>query len=200
MQALHVVLVKNRRQRQDAFQIRFQLGQRFLVQHRGVRGRLVHVVLENIPARENHILQICQGHKIPDQRGRVIGALAQPDRSHLGQRADRLGQPATHRFHARNHRGGHGAKAHHHHAQFPLGGLNSGCCGGLLAALLFALHCLSQPSFACCFQFPLIPSAAMAATRGFRFPAQAAFASFLRRTCVHTNHTNAARIAISTAR
>ena len=55
---------------------------------------------------------------------RVVGALAEADGAHLGQRADRLGESVADRFHAGDQRGGHGAHADNHDSQFSLCGLN----------------------------------------------------------------------------
>jgi hypothetical protein len=145
VQALHVILVEDSRQRLDGFQIWLELLERLLVQHLGVRGRLVDVVLENIPAGEDHIVQVRQRNKVLDQRRMVIGALAQPDGAHLRKRADRLGQSAAHRFHAGDHRGGHRAKANHHHAQLALRRRNLGGCLGPVHALFLCCHRFLPP-------------------------------------------------------
>jgi hypothetical protein len=140
VEALHVVLVEDRRQRLDRFQEGLQLRQRLLVQHLGVRGGLVDVVLEDVPAGEDHVVEFGQRHKILDQRRFVVGALAQANRPHLRQRSDRLGQSAADGLHSGDHCGGDGAQADHHHTQFARGGRNRRC---FLAALLFNSHCFS---------------------------------------------------------
>ena len=138
VEALHVVLVEDRRQRLDRLQVGLQLLQRLLVQHLGVRGGLVDVVLEDVPAGKDQVVQIGQRHKVLDQRRFVVGALAQADGAHLRQRSDRLGQSAADGLDSGDHRGGDGAQADHHHSQFARGGRNLACC--LLAALLFSSH------------------------------------------------------------
>ena len=140
MQALHVVLVEDRRQRLDRLQVGLQLRERLLVQHLGVRGGLIDVVREDVPAGEDHVVEFGQRHKILDQRRCVVGALAQANRPHLRQRSDRLGQSAADGLDSGDHRGGDGAQADHHHSQFARGGRNR---RSFLAALLFNSHCFS---------------------------------------------------------
>ena len=136
VQPLHIVLVEHRRHWLDLFESRPQLGQHFLVQHRGMHRSLIHVVLENVPAGKHNVLQVRQRNKVLDQRAIVIRALAQPNGAHLGQRAHRLRQTLPHRFNACNHRCSNGAQAHHHHTQLALGRLN------LTRRPLALAHCL----------------------------------------------------------
>ncbi len=115
-----------------------------------MRGALVDVVFEDVPAGEDDVVQIGERNKFLDQRRLVVGALAQADGAHLRERADWLGQPAPHRFNAGDHRGGHGAQANHHHSQLALGGLKLRD-GGLRAALFCSAH----------FVFPNLPLIAL---------------------------------------
>ena len=138
VEALHVVLVEDRRQRLDGLQVGLQLRQRLLVQHLGVRGGLVDVVLEDVPAGKDQVVQVGQRHKVLDQRRFVVGALAQADGAHLRQRSDRLGQSAADGLDSGDHGGGDGAQADHHHAQFAR-------CGRNLRAAVFWPPCSSVP-------------------------------------------------------
>ena len=122
--------------------------ERFLVQHLGVRGRLVDVVFKNSQPVKTMSFKIGQRNKILDQWRLVVGALAQADGAHLRQRTDRLGQSAAHGLNAGDHCGGHGAQAHHHYAQFARCGRN--LCGGLLAALLLQSTLLLLTFLCCC--------------------------------------------------
>jgi hypothetical protein len=138
VQALHIVLVEHRRQRLDRLQVRLQLRQRLFIQHLGMRGRLVNIVLEDVPTGEHNIVQIGQRNKVLDQWRFVVRALAQPDRAHLRKRPNRLGQSAADGLHSGNHRCGYGAQADNHYPKFPLRGRNLRRIGGLLTALPFS--------------------------------------------------------------
>ena len=64
-----------------------------------------------------------RGTKSLIKRRLVVGALAEADCAHLGERADGLGKPATHGFYAGDHGGGYGAQADDHNSQLALCGL-----------------------------------------------------------------------------
>ena len=136
--ALHVVLIEYRRQRLDGLEIGFELLDSFLFENLGMRGRLVDVVFEDVPAGEDDVIQTGERNEILDQRRLVIGALAQANGAHLGERANRFGETAPHRFHSSDHRGGYGAQSHHHDSQLSCGGIDF--CSGLRAALHFVRH------------------------------------------------------------
>ena len=113
--------------------------------------RLVDVVLEDVPAGEDDVVQVRQRYKILDQRRLVVGALAQADGAHLRERADRLGESAANGFNAGDHRGGDGAEADHHDSQFARGGRESVIRGAalwppcsLLSTLLFLTFLLAD--------------------------------------------------------
>ena len=53
-------------------------------------GGLVGVVGEGVPGAEDDVVEVGQRHEVLDQRHAVVGALAEADRAHLGQRADGL--------------------------------------------------------------------------------------------------------------
>jgi hypothetical protein len=98
VQPLHIVLIEDRRHRLDRFQKRLDLRQMIVVQHLGMSRRLVNVVVKNIPAGKDNIVQARQRHKVLDQRRIAIRALAQPNRAHLRQRTDRLRQSLANRL------------------------------------------------------------------------------------------------------
>ena len=58
------------------------------------------------PAAEHDVVELGERNELMDQRRAPVRALAQPDRPHLGQRPDRLGEPAPDRFDAGHERGG----------------------------------------------------------------------------------------------
>ena len=149
VQALDVVLVEDGRHGLDRFQIRPNLLELVLLQHLGVGGGFVDVVVEDVPAGKDDIVQVGQRHEILDQRRVALGALAQANRSHLRKRADRLGQSLADRLNSGDQRSGHGAQADDHDSELALGGLNlrcvsagqaalgDNCCPSMLALLCF---------------------------------------------------------------
>src|SRR6267378_5231581 len=119
LQALHIVLVEHGRHRLDVLEeILDRLEVLMPVEdagfHRGGEG----VIGNRIPRHEHEIHQVRERHEVLDLRRALLGALAEADRRHLAERADREGAAAPHILHAGNERRGHGAEAHQHHAQF----------------------------------------------------------------------------------
>jgi hypothetical protein len=98
---------------------RTQFVQLIAVQHLAVGGRLVTVVVKDVPAAEAQIFQAAQVDELLDGRYPVVGALAQAYGSHLGERSDRLGNAAADGFHPGDEGRGHGAHAGTQHSQFP---------------------------------------------------------------------------------
>jgi hypothetical protein len=70
-------------------------------------GRLEHVVGEYIPAGEAEVIELGQGDEILDQGAARICAFAQAHGSHLGKRADGLGNSLAHGFDAGDEGGGY---------------------------------------------------------------------------------------------
>jgi hypothetical protein len=89
---LHVVVIEHGGARLHRGKKRLQLVEQPLVEHSGVRGRFVHVVFENVPAGEDQVVEAGQRDEFLDLRRAAIGALAEPHRSHLRERADRFRQ------------------------------------------------------------------------------------------------------------
>ena len=83
IQALHVVLVKHGRHGLNLFQVGLQLGQQFLVEDARVRGGLIHVVLEDVPAGEDDVVQVGERNKVLDEGRVIVRALAKADGAHL---------------------------------------------------------------------------------------------------------------------
>ena len=87
------------------------------LEHAGPLGGDVGVVGERIPRAEHEVVERGERHEVPDQRAAVVGALAEADRVHQGERADRLGEPALDELDAGDQRGGDGAQADGEHAE-----------------------------------------------------------------------------------
>ena len=122
LEPLHVVLVEHGRHRLDGLE---EVGDRLevlvAVEHAGVARGRVGVVRHRVPGAEDEVLQIRQGHEVPDERRPALGALAQPDGPHLGERADRLGRAAADVLDAGDERRRHGAEPDAEHSELPLG-------------------------------------------------------------------------------
>jgi hypothetical protein len=61
------------------------------LEHVGALGCFVSIIRKQIPAREDEIIQARERHELVDLRHAVLGALAEADRAHLRERADRYG-------------------------------------------------------------------------------------------------------------
>src|SRR5688572_28571961 len=75
-------------------------------------GGLEGVIGKDVPGAEAQVVELGQGHEVRDLGVAVLGALAEADGAHLGQRADRLlvAESATHGFDASDDGGGDGAQ------------------------------------------------------------------------------------------
>ena len=89
-------------------------------QHAGLRRGLVCVVAEYVPAAEHDIVEFRQLHKIFNLRRSAVGALTQPDRSQLRQRAYRHRMPSPHQFHPRHESRADRAHSGRQHSQLSL--------------------------------------------------------------------------------
>jgi hypothetical protein len=83
-----------------------------LVQHPGVKGRGMRIIGHRIPGTENQIIQCCQGDELPNQRRALLGPLAQPNGTHLGDRSDGASGSAADVLHPGDERGGNCAQPH----------------------------------------------------------------------------------------
>jgi hypothetical protein len=112
--------------RLDRFEERPHRFQLVAVQHlRGACG-VVEVPAEDVPAGEDQVVERCQRHEIANQRRVGVGALAQPNVAHLGERADRLGEAAAYGLDSGDQRGGDRPHAGNHDAKFSTVGLDAG--------------------------------------------------------------------------
>ena len=110
----------------NLFQVRPQLFQLPGVEHPGANGRLVAGLSVNVPAAEDQVIHRRQGDEVLDQGHPFFGALAQADRSHLGQGPDRRSVPPANGFDSGNEGGGHGAHPGQKNSQLALGFGNFG--------------------------------------------------------------------------
>ena len=119
VEPLDVTSIEHRRPRLDRLQLRLDLFEQRRFEHAGGLRRFVRILLENIPAAEHDIIERRKRHEILDERRAAFGPLPEPDRAHLRQRADWLGEPAPHGEHAGDRRRADGAHANEQNAQFP---------------------------------------------------------------------------------
>ena len=75
--------------------------------------------LENVPTAEDHVVEGRQRHEVPDERRAASVRLPRRLRTHLCQRADRLGETAANGEHAGDRRRADGAHTDEENAQFP---------------------------------------------------------------------------------
>src|SRR5208337_3232091 len=121
---LDVVVIEHSLHRRYGAEPPLYFVEQVALQHAGFAGSSVHVVLENIPASENEIIEPGEGDELLDFGSPAVGALPQTDSSHLRKRANGVGDALGHRFHARHKSRIHRAHAVDHHAQLALGRLD----------------------------------------------------------------------------
>ena len=63
------------------------------LEHAGALGGHVGVVGERVPGAEHDVVEAGERHEVLDHRRALVGALAEADRVHLGERADRAACP-----------------------------------------------------------------------------------------------------------
>ncbi len=121
VQALDVVLAEDRLHRLDRAQEVLDLVEQLLLEHASVKRGFVGVFLEDVPRPELDVVDASEGNELVDLRRSAVGALAEADSAHLGERADRLGEPATHGFDAGDDGGADGSEADEKDAKLALG-------------------------------------------------------------------------------
>ena len=94
------------------------------LEHAGALGGDVGIVGERVPRAEHDVVERGERHEVLDQRAAVVGALAEADGVHQGQRADRLGHAPLDQLDAGDEGGGDGAEADGEHAEAPVGRLH----------------------------------------------------------------------------
>jgi hypothetical protein len=122
VEPLHVALVEHGRHGLHGFQFTAYLFELRVLEHAGRPGRGVAVFLEDVPPAEHDVVEARQRCKLADLRRPALGALAEANRAHLGQRADRLGQALADGHHAGDGGGAHSPEAYEKQAQLALRG------------------------------------------------------------------------------
>ncbi len=117
LQSFDVVLAENGFPRHDFFDLRPHGLQKASLQNAGVRRAFEAVVVVDIPAAKDQVIDVCQRNKVLDRGHALVGAFAQTDRSHLSQRADRLRDLFLYRFNACDERGADCAQAGNQYTQ-----------------------------------------------------------------------------------
>ena len=80
------------------------------LQYTGANSRDVGVIRERVPCAPDDVFELGERDEVLDQGRASIGALAESDGVHLGERADRGTKSALGEFDARDQGGGNGAK------------------------------------------------------------------------------------------
>ncbi len=122
VEPLDVALVEHGRHRLHGLELAAHLFELRVLEHAGHAGRGVAVFLEDVPAAEHDVVEAGERHELVDLRRAVFGALAETNRAHLRQRADRLGQTLADGHHAGDGGGAHRPEANQENAQFALRG------------------------------------------------------------------------------
>ncbi len=87
------------------------------LEHAGAGGGDVGVVGEHVPRAPDDVVERGERHEVLDQRAALVGALAEADRAHLRQAADRLAHAPLDQLHAGDEGGGDGPEADGEHAE-----------------------------------------------------------------------------------
>ena len=125
IEPLHVLAIEDRGHRLDRRELVLHLIEELVLEHAGVLGRLVAVVLENVPAPEDQLVVAGERNEFTNLRRSVLRSLSKPDRAHLGERSNGFRDAFSHRHDARNCCRGNRAETNEQNAEFPLGGFDS---------------------------------------------------------------------------
>ena len=115
-EALDVALLKGRGHGLDGFEEGPHALQLVAIKHSGGLGGVVEVAAEDVPAGEDEVVERSDGREVLDERGAVVGALAEADGAHLGHGADGLGEASANSFDAGDERGCDSAHSRDHDA------------------------------------------------------------------------------------
>ena len=115
--------------RLDRREKRLELLEETIVEHARVGRGFVHVVFEDVPPGENQIVEARERNEFFHLGRAAVGALAEANRSHLGERSDGLGEAFANGFDAGHECSGHRAHARDHHSELALGGLHGAVAG-----------------------------------------------------------------------
>ena len=117
VETLDVALIEHRRHRLDRFELAADLLELRRLQHAGGLGGSVGIVLEDVPAAEDDVVEVGERNELVDFWRAGLGALAEANGAHLGERTDRQRESLADREHAGNRRCRDGAKADEQHAK-----------------------------------------------------------------------------------
>jgi hypothetical protein len=128
LQPFHVPLIEHGGPGTDLL----ELGPHFVEQRRlddaGGPRRCVAVVLENIPAAEDNVVESGKRHNLADLRRPPLRAFTKTDGAHLRERADRFGQALPNGEDAGDRGGAHGAETDEQHAELAACGSDVNRC------------------------------------------------------------------------
>src|SRR5208337_5161600 len=79
---LDVVMIEHRLHRLDSAEPPLHFVEQVALEHAGIAGSGVHIVLENVPSRENEIIEPGERNELLDFGRPAIGTLPQTDGSH----------------------------------------------------------------------------------------------------------------------
>jgi hypothetical protein len=116
-QPLHVALIEHGGHRLDRLELGTDRVEQRAIEHAGRARRGVAVFLEDVPAAEHDVFEAGQRDEIADSRRTVVGALAEANRRHLGERPNRLGETFTDSDDAGDGGGAHRAESDQQHAE-----------------------------------------------------------------------------------
>ena len=121
VEALDVAGIEHPLHRPDRLQLRARSwSSRLALEDAGLAGGRVGVVGEDVPGAEDEVVQLRQRDEVLQARHPVLGPLAEADRAHLGERADRLAEPLLDRLDAGDEGGRDRPQPHQQHPQLPL--------------------------------------------------------------------------------
>ena len=126
VQARDVVILEHRRHRLDGREELLDGLEVLVFEHTGLLGGGVCVIRDGIPRTEHNVLQLGEWDEVLDERRAIVGALAEADRGHLGERADGTARATADVLDAGHERRGHGAKAWCEYAELAGGGARRG--------------------------------------------------------------------------
>ena len=105
MEALDVVGVEDGGHRHNRLEVvRDRLNLFAPVQHAAFHRGLVGVVRDRVPSAEDELVELREGNEVSYERRLVVGALAEPNRGHLGDRPDGLSCAAPYVLDTRDER------------------------------------------------------------------------------------------------
>jgi hypothetical protein len=103
LQPLDVLLVEHRRHRLDRLEeVADRLQVLVAVENPRLQRRGVRVVRERVPGAEDQVVERGQRHEVADEGRPPLGAPAEPNGAHLGERADRPAATPPHVLHTRD--------------------------------------------------------------------------------------------------